>query len=76
MNKQTIQQAEARRSKLMTRLVRTVNELSELDRKLKKMRSGKLKVPPPPGVRVKIESNPNGICADTFGDLVPSFGPQ
>lgn len=76
MNKQTIAQVEVRRVLLLRRLRRTVNELCELETKLKKMRTGKLKVPPPPGVRVKIQSNPNGITADTFGDLVPSFGPR
>lgn len=76
MNRQSIQQVEARRAKLMVRLVRTVHELAALDKKLKKMRTGKIKVLPPPGVKVKIESNPNGLRADEFGDLIPSFGPS
>lgn len=70
MNKQTIPQVEARRTLLLRRLRRTVNELCELESKLKKMRTGRLRVPAPPGVRVKIESNPNGLTADTFGDVI------
>ena len=59
MNKQTIQQVEERRTKLMRRLVRTVSELDALDKKLKKMRTGKLKVPPPPGKKVTLDTNSN-----------------
>lgn len=76
MNKQTIAQVEERRQIVLARLYRAAKELQELERKLKKMRTGKLKVPPPPGVKHTIESNPNGMCADTFGDLIPSFGPR
>ena len=72
MNKQTIQQVEQRRSKLMRRLVRTVSELDAVDKKLKKMRAGKIKVPPPPGKKVKLDRGLEGQA--DFDDLVPSFG--
>jgi hypothetical protein len=75
-NKQTIQQALARQRLLILRMARYANELKELNNKIEKMRSGKIRVPPPPGIKVKIGSNPNGICADEFGDLIPSFGPK
>ncbi len=68
MNKQTIQQVEDRRAKLMMRLVRTVNELAEIDRKLKKMRTGKIKVPPPTPKVVKWE-------APAFDDRVDDLHP-
>jgi len=51
MNKQTIQQVEARIRILILRLARDANELKMLDAKIKKMRTGKIKVPPPPGVK-------------------------
>jgi hypothetical protein len=71
-NKQTIQDVDARLDVLHRRLSRTVNEITELRAKRKKIVAGKIKVPPPPGVKVKIESN--GVCANEFGDLIPSFG--
>ena len=50
-NKQTIQQVDTRMEFLFKRLTRTVSELNELRVKRKKMVSGKIKVPPPPGVK-------------------------
>ena len=73
-NKKTIAQLEERRRKLLNRLVRTANELQDIDITIRKMRNGKLKQPAPPAVTVKFSSNPTGLCADTFGDLVPTFG--
>ena len=76
MNKQSFADIEARRRLLMTRLARTVNELNSLEHKVRAMRKGRIKVPMGvrKGTRVKIKSNPNGLCADDFGDLIPSFG--
>ena len=34
------------------------------------MRTGKIKVPPTPGVKVKVNNNAH-VCADEFGDLIP-----
>ena len=69
-NKKTIPQAEERQRKLVLRIARDANELTDLNAKIAKMRSGKIKVPPPPGVKVKIESK----CADDdFGDVLPAF---
>jgi hypothetical protein len=75
-NKQTIHQVDARMRELIIRLARDANELNELRTKRRLLVTGKLKHPPPPGVKVKIKSNPNGLRADEFGDLVPSFGPR
>ena len=75
-NKQTIQDVDERLDVLHRRLSRTVNEITELRAKRKRMVTRKIKVPPPLGVKVKIESNPNGLTADEFGDLIPSFGPN
>lgn len=72
-NKQTIQQVEERQRLLILRIARAANELKELDVKLKKMRHGKIKVPPPPGVKVMLDTSKN-VSADEFGDLIPSFG--
>ena len=74
-NKQTIHQALERQQLLILRIARYANELKELDAKIKKMRTGKIKVPPPPGVKVKVNNNAH-VCADEFGDLIPSFGPR
>ena len=68
-NKQSIQQAEMRQRKLVLRIARDANELSDLNAKITKMRSGKIKVPPPPGIKVKIESKRE----DDFGDVLPAF---
>ena len=58
VNKQTIAQVEERKWKLMVRLVRTVNELAELERKPQKdAHRQACMCQPPPGVKVKIESN-------------------
>ncbi len=73
MNKKTIPQMLDRRRLLMRRLRATVNELSKLDDTIEKARTGKIKVPPPPGKLVKLDSSPN-VRADEFGDVVPSFG--
>ena len=53
-NKQTIQDVDARLDVLHRRLSRTVNEITELRAKRKKMVTGKIKVPPPPGKKVAI----------------------
>ena len=53
-NKQTIAQVEARKRKLVLRLRRDANELVKLEDQLKDMRTGKRKVPPPPGVKYTI----------------------
>ena len=75
-NKQTIQDVDARLDVLHRRLSRTVNEITELRAKRKKMVTGKIKVPPPPGKKVAItlDYTTGGVSADEFGDLVPSFG--
>jgi hypothetical protein len=77
-NKQTIQDVDAALDHYHhhRRLTATVRKIDELRAKRKKMVTGKIKVPPPPGVKHKIESNSNGLCANEFGDLVPSFGPR
>jgi hypothetical protein len=51
MSRQTIQQVETRKRKILLRLRRDAAELVNLDDKLIKMRTGKIKVPPPPGVK-------------------------
>jgi hypothetical protein len=52
-NKKSIQDVDARIAKLIIRIARDANELNELRAKRKKMVTGKLKVPPPPGIRTK-----------------------
>ena len=72
-NKLTIQKAEERQRKLVLRIARDASELSDLNAKISKMRAGKIKVPPPPGKKVKIE--PKGLEGQKdFDDIVPSFG--
>jgi hypothetical protein len=73
MNKKTIQQMLDRRRLLMRRLRATVNELSKLDDTIEKARTGKIKVPPPPGKKVLFNTMPKDMRAD-FDDVVPSFG--
>lgn len=75
-NKKTIQEVDRDLDRWHRRLSMAVRKIDELRALRKKMVMGKVKVPPPPGVKVKIESNPDGLCADVFGDLVPSFGPR
>lgn len=73
MNKQTISQLEERRRKLLNRLVRTADELHDIDTKIRKIKNGKLRQPAPAGIKGKIASNAK-VTAEEFGDLVPSFG--
>ena len=75
-NKQSIQDVDAALDRWHRKLTLAVRRIDELRAKRKKMVVGKIKVSPPPGVKVKIELNPNGLCANEFGDLVPSFGPR
>jgi len=75
-NKQSIQDVDAALDRWHRKLTLCVRRIDELRAKRKKMVTGKLRVPPPPGVKHKIESNPNGLCAAEFGDLIPSFGPS
>ena len=72
-NKLTIQKAEERQRKLVLRIARDANELSDLNAKIAKMRAGKIKVPPPAGKKVKIK--PTGLEGQKdFDDIIPSFG--
>jgi hypothetical protein len=76
-NKKTIAQHEARRRELLNRLVRTANELREIDTTITKIKRGQLRQPPPPGIKGDLKkTDPNALCADVFGDLIPSFGPR
>ena len=54
-NKQTIQDVDAALDHYHRRLTATVRKIDELRAKRKKMVTGKIKVPPPPGVKHKIE---------------------
>lgn len=56
MSRQTIQRVEQRKRKLLLRLRRDAAELVDLEDKLHKMRTGKLKVAPPPGKLGKISN--------------------
>lgn len=74
-NKQTIQDVDAALDHWHAKLNMAVRKINELREKRKKMVAGKIKTPPPPGIKIKIANNP-GITHDEFGDLVPSFGPR
>ena len=50
-NKQTIQDVDAALDHYHRRLTATVRKIDELRAKRKKMVTGKIKVPPPPGVK-------------------------
>jgi hypothetical protein len=52
-NKQTIQDVDARMRELIIRIARDGAELNDLRVKRKLMVTGKIKVPPPPGVKVR-----------------------
>jgi hypothetical protein len=75
MNKRSIQGVDARMARLIIRIAADAKELNELRVIRRKLITGKLKHPAPAGVKVKLEPHNPGITADTFGDLVPSFGP-
>ena len=76
-NKKTIQQEEERQRKLVLRIARDAANLRDLNAKIAKMRAGKVKVPPPPGVKVMLDVAKKGhVTVDEFGDLIPSFGPK
>lgn len=76
-NKKTIAQLEERRRKLLNKLVSVASELRDIDRDIRKMKTGKLKVPPPPGVKRMLgNSNPDGLTHADFNDVIPSFGPR
>jgi hypothetical protein len=76
MNKQTIQQIEVRLNLLHKRLTRTVIEINNLRAKRRKIREGRIKQPPPPGIKVMLPKSKSTLTADEFGDIIPSFGPQ
>jgi hypothetical protein len=76
-NKKTIQQEEERQRKLVLRIARDADELRDLNAKIAKMRAGKIKVPPPAGVKYTINqgyTKTRDWNVDEFGDLIPSFG--
>lgn len=76
-NKKTIAQLEERRRKLLNKLVSVASELRDIDRDIRKMKTRKLKMPPPKGVKVMIDkSNPDGLTHADFNDVLPSFGPR
>jgi hypothetical protein len=58
MNKQTIQDVDAKLEALHRKLMRTVRAIDELRSKRKKMVTGKIKVPPPPPVKVSFSDLP------------------
>jgi hypothetical protein len=66
MNKQTIQDVDAKLEELHRKLMRTVRAIDELRSKRKKMVAGKIKVPPPKPVKVMFRDLP-------FNDDVPDF---
>ena len=66
MNKQTIQDVDAKLEALHRKLMRTVRAIDELRSKRKKMVTGKIKVPPPPPVKVSFSDLP-------FNDDLPDF---
>ena len=65
-NKQTIQDVDAQLDVLHKRLTRTVNEITDLRAKRKRMITGKIKVPPPPGVKVSFATS-----TPAFDDALP-----
>jgi hypothetical protein len=73
-NKQSIQDVDASLDRWHTKLNMAIRKINELRDKPKKMVMGKIKVPAPAGVKVKIASNP-GMTHAEFNDLIPSFGP-
>ena len=66
MNKQTIQDVDARLEELHRKLMRTVRAIDELRSKRRKMVAGKIKVPPPKPVKVMFRDLP-------FNDGLPDF---
>jgi hypothetical protein len=73
-NKQTIQEVDAALDRWHAKLNMAVRKINELRDKRRKMVTGKIKVPAPPGVKVALPKD--GLTADEFGDLIPSFGPR
>ena len=66
MNKQTIQDVDAKLEALHRKLMRTVRAIDDLRSKRRKMVTGKIKVPPPPPVKVMFSTLP-------FNDDLPDF---
>lgn len=71
-NKQTIAQIDAQIEKRFKRIALDVRKLDELRKKRKKILSGKMKQPEPPGKKVKLKINE--WAHDEFDDAIPSFG--
>jgi hypothetical protein len=69
MNKQSIQQVDERIAVLVKTIKRSSNELSKLYAKRKKMVTGKIKVPPPPGIKVSFAKTPPAFNDDIPEDL-------
>ena len=72
MGKKSIDQLKARKRVLLLRARRSLAEAIEIDERIEKMRSGKLKAPEPKPVKQVFEM-PKDVKAE-FDDLVPSFG--
>jgi hypothetical protein len=72
MNKQTVRDVDEALERWHRRLTMCVRKIDELRAKRKKMLTGKLKVPPPPGKKVLFET-PQAVRAE-FDDPLPSFG--
>ena len=75
-NKQTIQDVDARMRELIIRIARDGAELNDLRVKRVRMITGKIKVPPPPGVKVKITPADATFLQQLnqqLNDEIPSF---
>ena len=72
MAKKDIEQLKTRKRVLLLRARRSLAEAIEIDERIEKMRTGKLKAPLPPAKAVRFTMSKDGDVE--FDDLVPSFG--
>jgi hypothetical protein len=70
-NKQSIQDVDAALDRWHRKLTMAVTKINELRDKRKKLITGKIKHPPPKGVKVRFTADPKKVDYD---DIIPSFG--